>query len=171
MQVYYKASRPTCGNDDKLSGAPLGLATTIEPEVRRDCDNVINQICNIAAVQAASKSVVFDLSATVGTCEGHFLKGTANGHTVDYKTCVEGFQSVTTTCMLMGDPNVPDNEAELGLQFGVINVLYNLTNAEWEGSTMHNELPGYMMGPPEVFGPVGGNDVGDFDERGTLKPS
>lgn len=73
---------------------------------------------------------------------------------ITHEECVKGFQSVTTTCMLIDDE--VGNWAEVGKQFGVRNV-----------SPCHSV--GYMIGPPGAFGPAEGRNITDFDLDGDLK--
>ena len=167
-EIYYAPKTPTCGNDNDLSGPPVDLSTDMEVDVRRDCDPVIHQICEIAVAQA-DRSFSYNIGATVGNCEGHFLKPYTDTYELDYDACVAGFQNVTTTCMLVDDPKVK-NSAKVGQQFGVKNVWYDQMNAEWKASAMFNNLPGYMMGASKVFGAVNEKNVSDFDPLGFLKP-
>ena len=70
--------------------------------------------------------------------------------------------------MLMGDSTVK-NYAATGKQFGVQNIHHNPPSFGnqasfpiWSAGTKWNLYPGYMMGPPNVWGRVYGKDAADI---------
>ena len=173
---------PTCGNDYTLTDT--GISTTITVNTRPDCDAVIDILCQAADRQAKYQATIpnedkflYQLGHSNGTCEGHILfPQTSLADPFDYNTCVTSFQSITNTCMLMGDPNVPHNYAAVGKQFGVQNIHHNPggntpTMGTWSASTVWNLMPGYMMGAKGVFGDVVENDATDVQADGTVKSS
>lgn len=167
--THFAPNWPTCGNDKTLSGeGPISLSTTKTVNVRPDCDNVINAICNVAVAQAKLGGSYYGLGYTFGTCEGHMLFSQVTP--ITYEACVSDFQTIPNTCMLMDDPTVK-NYASVGKQFGVKNIYHNPSygsDSVWNAATDWNRLPGYMMGPPGVFGDVDGRDISDFNADGSL---
>lgn len=91
-----------------------------------------------------------------------------------YDICVQNFQGITNTCMLMGDPTVK-NYAAVGYQGGVQNMFWNPSadNSavywKWSASSVWNLMPGYMMGAPGYFGTVVAHDSSDITPEGSLK--
>ena len=140
---------PTCGNDKSMSQ----FSTTITVNTQQDCDPVIDTICRAAAQQSTTNAR--NLGHSIGTCEGHILFPGATS-SVTYADCVQGFQSVTETCILMGGPK---NYAAVGKQFGLRNLqyfpavnLYYPGGTVWAWTVGSATDPGYLMGPPHVFG-------------------
>lgn len=173
--TYFAPDWPTCANDHTLTD--IGLSTTITVNVRPDCDNVIDIICKAAAAEASvphDQQWMYSLGHTEGTCEGHIMFSQWQlADPLDYPTCVAGFQSITETCILMDDPNVK-NYASDKHQFGVKNIFHNPqggspTLRKWNAATGWNLMPGYMMGPPNVFGAVEGRDATDIGAGGRPK--
>ena len=83
-----------------------------------------------------------------------FTGTTADKTTMSYAACTQAFQSITETCMLMGDPS-DHNSASVGKQFGVRNVFYQsvASGEDWTASNMWQPtMPGYLIGPPGVWG-------------------
>ena len=74
---------------------------------------------------------------------------------VTYDACTQAFQSITDSCMVMGDAD-DHNSAGVGKQFGVRNVMYKVVDGghDWLASTSYGQTaPGYLIGPtPGVWG-------------------
>ena len=168
----YAPNWPTCGNDHTLTDT--GISTTITVNVRPDCDTVIDTICKAAVIEYKSGSYMSSIGHTTGTCEGHIMFSQATlADPLDYATCAKSFQSITETCMLTGDSTVK-NYAAVGSQFGVQNIHHNPasygnqpTFPIWSASSRWNLVPGYMMGPPGVWGSVYGKDATDILPAGS----
>lgn len=137
-----------------------------------------------------------DTGAVVRTCEAHiFVNGVNISADFTYDTCVQDFQSITETCMLL-DPK--GKYAESGKQAGVMRALYSEggtngpiytteivggnetevlsyppgaqpagtgTAPNWMLAMQDN--PGYMVGPPGYFGSVFGCDATAMLRTGT----
>lgn len=127
--------------------------------VRPDCDNVINSICNVVNMWHATNAARGSLGSLYHTdhsCEGHFVvktvdhKGRIYGNTVDYRTCVAQFQSIALRCMVVGESDA----AVAGAQYGAVNARY-LRSSGWQKGNDNpenqNTDPGYLMGPPGIF--------------------
>lgn len=157
VSTNFAPNWPTCANDRLLSTLNPNPTSTVY--VRPDCDAVISEICTAAAWEAANDVFMSSIGHRNRSCEGHILFSQSRlADPFDYATCVRGFQSVTETCILMGDPTVR-NYAEVGRQAGVMNVFQNpeggqAGNPVWRAGTAWNLMPGYMMGSPTWFGAV-----------------
>lgn len=176
--IYFSPDWPTCGNDHYLTD--LGLKTTTEVAVRQDCDPVIETICTTAIAQMKFADLDNSLSNvvyTVGTCEGHLLfPDPENVAAFTKDECVAAFQSVSTMCMLLDQPGQWDRYGSVGSQFGVKNVNHRprgegIDPTIWVAPQSTALQPGYMLGPPGVFGTVIGKNANGFNADGSLKPS
>ncbi|KAM0800365.1 hypothetical protein BDR22DRAFT_243969 [Usnea florida] len=166
--TVFPTGYPTCGNDKSMSG----FSTTITVNTRPDCDNVIDTICRAAEVQAspnysAHHNNIGNIGYAIGTCEGHILAPHTNTN-VTYAVCVNRFQSITETCILLDGPK---NYAAVGKQYGLRNLQYNSAAsiespqgllATWQANS--DTESGYLMGPPNVFG----TDFMDVDAESIL---
>ena len=153
--LVYPSNYPTCGND----GSMYPFSTTITVKTQPDCDDTIETICRAAAKQGGR-----NLGHANNTCEGHIIFASTTS-TVKYDDCVSSFQSITETCILMGGPK---NYAAVNKQYGVKNLQYFADAtaypqgevATWSAGSAD---PGYLMGPPHVFGDdfhaIDANDV------------
>ena len=150
--VVFPSGYPTCGNDKSMNS----FSTTITVNTQPDCDNVIDTICR-AAEQQSSPSVYNhqNIGHTSGTCEGHIILPHTDSN-VTYADCVDRFQSITETCILMGGPK---NYAAVDKQYGLRNLQFfgaARTDypqggvATWKANS--DTESGYLMGPPNVFG-------------------
>lgn len=171
----FSPDSPTCANDQKLAQCLLPDHSTADVTVQPDCDVVIDYIC--AAVDKMStmppetrdmRSLTY--STDSGTCEGKILFADPKlADPVNYATCVQGFQSITTTCMLIDGKT--KNQASAGQQAGVMNIFHRYKNEPpkgiWQASTAWGNMPGYMMGPNWYWGPVHAMAAQDVAENGT----
>ncbi|KAI4218452.1 MAG: hypothetical protein LQ349_008714 [Xanthoria aureola] len=138
-------TEPVCGSDSALKAI---AHNETQVDVKKDCDPVINHICNHVAGSPPTS-----VNYKSGNCQGYILV-TPNYPAIDYSACVAKFQAITTTCMLVNDPTVTGgNKAKEGQQFGVLNIKHSWPQSDrspaWE---RNSDQPGYMMGPPTVFG-------------------
>ncbi|CAL8575804.1 hypothetical protein XPA_001708 [Xanthoria parietina] len=145
----------TCGGNDRLSNSAHQPDST-DLNVQPDCDNVINVICNIVdTLRGEGKAQGAWYSQ--GNCEGHILVPALNPGTLNYPTCVAGFQDITINCMLDAQPSQ---------RHGVTNVDYIAAGVTSPGEPPSPDSPerwgpqlnpkgyppGYMMGPAGIFG-------------------
>ena len=144
---------PTCANDKLLQG--IGVSTEGQKvNTKTDCDAVINKICNAVDNVVKNSQSPNWLSHNEGSCEGHILFGhNTFGEPLNYTICVENFQRITETCMLIDD-NI-ENHASDGQQAGVLHVYYNPQSLpHWTADTSEHfdaQMPGYMMGANGTF--------------------
>ena len=168
--VVFDPAQATCANNKYMKQ----FSTSVTVDVRQDCDPVINTICKAADKLAQGSNSMTNLVHTAGSCEGHMLfsSSKADPKTVNYDSCVQAFQGITESCMLMGDPSV-HNSASVGKQFGVQNVVYQevASGNNWlTGNTYQQTDPGYLMGP--TGGVWGTNTWGNQQEASdVLNPS
>ncbi|KAL6721969.1 hypothetical protein ACLMJK_001074 [Lecanora helva] len=164
--TYFAPNWPTCGNDHTMTD--LNMWTTIDVNVRPDCDTVIDSICSAAVKEASRPGQMRSLTAKSGTCQGFILFSQRTlADPLDYDICVGNFQSITKTCMLIGEGK---NYASDKHQAGVQNVFHNPKQTPpstytWTAATNWNLYPGYMMGPPGYFG-----DISNVIDAGSIKP-
>lgn len=150
--VVFPTGYPTCGNDKSMGS----FATTITVNTRPDCDNVIDIICRAAELQSSPKYYNHrNIGHAIGTCEGHIILPHTDSN-VTYADCVDRFQSITETCILLDGPK---NYAAVGKQYGLRNLQFfgaARTDypqggvATWKANS--DTESGYLMGPPNVFG-------------------
>lgn len=145
--LAFSASGSTCGLD---LPQPVGLTKT-PVKAQPDCDTVINKICTAIESMASmiQNQSFHSLNYMSGTCQGYILFPTTTTvplEPIDYTTCAQGFQSITTTC-------IPQDSA--GLQAGVTNVDFTSSQSSKYPSfwTVPNNTnaPGYMIGATSYF--------------------
>ena len=151
--IVYPTGYPTCGNDKSMSS----FSTTITVNTQPDCDNVIDTICRAVDLQSSPNYSSYhqNIGHANGTCEGHIILPHINTNVI-YADCVNRFQSITETCILMGGPkNYAAVDKQYGLRnldfFGAARTDYPQGGvATWKANS--DTESGYLMGPPNVFG-------------------
>lgn len=155
----YPSDKATCVNNS---------AQLNDVKVQPYCDNAISTICGtVVETMAASRPLSNYRAHGIpppfgrGTCEVNILfLEPFPSFPFDYATCVEGFQSITIDCMLIGY----GKHAGKGHQSGVRGVLYNANGFDNSStnpmfSALDRTGPGYIVGPPESYGIIFAKDL------------
>ena len=174
--VNFTPDYPTCANDVNLQDSVGDYASKTNVTVRPDCDVVIDYIC--AAVDAMAhrppqNADMTSLTFSKSTCAGLILfpANKKLDTPIDYASCVSSFQSITKTCMLL-DGSAGQNYASAGQQAGVMNIFHQFNNpspgSRWQVSSAWGAMPGFMMGPPNYWGPVHASPAQNVARNGSI---
>ena len=156
----YTSDYATCVN----SSANLDYVT-----VKPYCDRAISTVCSTAVSAMDASKNVSNYKAVggppnwVGGCEVQLLfLEPRPAFLFDYDICVQGFQSITIDCMLIGYGKHAGKKP--GHQSGVRGVVYNMrgndssaTNPQFSALDAAN--PGYLVGPPYAYGNISALDL------------
>lgn len=155
----YPSDKATCVNNS---------AELNDVRVQPYCDNAIATVCGTVIEAIAASSPLSNYRANGvppptgrGSCEVNilFLEPFPK-FPFDYDTCVEGFQSITIDCMLIGY----GKHAGKGHQSGVRGVLYNANGYDNSSTNpifaaLEATSPGYIVGPPDSYGLIYAKDL------------
>lgn len=164
--TFYSRTNSTCVKDDTLILLDSFHETYGIIKVQPNCDDAINAVCSQALIAPPQNKATYTATAPNPSdpeaCQVHLVGlGTANKLPTTYETCVEGFQSITIDCMLLGY----GRSAEKGVQAGVRGVYVSselpavsgpgyLTAKNISITADSLQGPGFLVGPPGYFGDV-----------------
>ncbi|KAL8788576.1 MAG: hypothetical protein Q9213_001649 [Squamulea squamosa] len=105
--IPYSRSEETCLGQDKTLLNIFGKTNRTRVIVQPHCDDAINATCSSFLTEPrqtyASYVATAPNNTDPGACQTHLVGfGSANNIGLNYTSCVQGFQSITIDCMLLG---------------------------------------------------------------------
>ncbi|KAL8925647.1 MAG: hypothetical protein Q9172_002151 [Xanthocarpia lactea] len=164
--LIYSREEATCVSSNNTVFDIFGYTPTVN--VQPNCDNAINAVCSLFSIQAETNYATYTATAPNSNdpeaCQVHLVGyGNANNLPTNYTSCVEGFQSITINCMLLGYGKYAEEKLQAGVRGVYIEPPQNVPKAGEEGFVTPTNVtitapgllsPGFLVGPPGYFGEV-----------------
>ena len=164
--VFYSREESTCVSSNDALFDIFGYTPAVN--VQPNCDNAIHAVCSLFSIQPQKNYATYTAAAPVSTdpeaCQVHLVGfGTSNNLPLNYTSCVEGFQSITIECMLLGVGKYAEETLQAGVRGVYIEPPQNVPKAGEDGFVTPTDVsitgngllsPGFLVGPPGYFGEV-----------------